>query len=315
MRAAVVDRYGPPEVVRVDHLPQPVPLAGEVLVRVNAVAVTSGDARIRGARFPRGFGLPARLIFGLRGPRRPVLGSAFSGTIERLGENVTGFRVGDAVCGMSGMRMGAHAEFHVVQAARLVSVPTTVSDDDAAGVLFGGTTALHYLRRLAPVRPGMSVLVVGASGAVGTNAVQLARLFGADVTAVTSTANIALAESLGAGRVIDYTRHDPGLHEARFDIVLDTVGSVSIRTGRGLLAEGGRLALVAADLVDTLRAHGSVVAGPAPEHTDDAAELVAMVADGKLRVIHERVFPLEEIVEAYRCVDSGRKVGNVIVHP
>lgn len=179
MRAAVVGRYGPPEVIRIASAPRPKLGAHELLVRVLTASVTSADARLRGARFPRGFAAPARLAFGITGPRRQVLGGTFAGLIERTGSGVGGFRPGDPVCGMTGLRMGTHAEFVAVRADGVAPVPSDVSFEDAAGVLFGGTTALHFLRDRVPVGPGSSILINGASGAVGTNAVQLAKHYGA----------------------------------------------------------------------------------------------------------------------------------------
>ena len=197
MRAAVVNRYGPPEDIVVAEIPTPELRPGEVLVRVEAVAVTSGDARLRAGRFPKGFGLLARLGVGLRGPRRRILGVALSGRVERVAPGVQGFAPGDEVAGMSGTRLGAHAEFVAVPAASMVHKPGTVAHADAAGVLFGGTTALYFLRDRAGVRPGDTVLVNGASGAVGSSAVQLAKYLGADVTAVTSAPNADLVAGWG----------------------------------------------------------------------------------------------------------------------
>lgn len=319
MRAAVVDRYGPPEVVRVAEVPVPEPRADQVLVRVVAVAVTSGDARIRAGRFPKGFAIPARLAFGLRGPRRAVQGSTFSGVVESVGAKVRGISPGDAVCGMTGMRMGAHAEHVAVDARRIVPKPESVDHDQAAGVLFGGTTALHFLRK-AGVARGTTVLVNGASGAVGTNIVQLARNLGAVVTGVTSSANAALVTSLGASDIIDHTVVDLGAVDlgtsvARYDVVVDTVGNVGIRGGRRLLAQGGRLLLVVASLGETIRARGDVVAGSGSERPDDMTALLRDVADGRLTVVLEPPIALDDIVEAHRRVDSGRKIGNVVVHP
>lgn len=315
MRAAVVERYGPPEVVHVVDRPRPEPRPGEIVVRVAAVAVSSGDARIRGARFPSGFGPFARMAFGLRGPRRPVLGSSFAGVVDVVGDRVSGLVPGDRVCGMTGIRMGAHAEYLTVPAERAARTPAGVSDDDAAGLLFGGSTAWHFLHGRASVAPGSSVLVNGASGAVGTNAVQLARHLGATVTGVTSAANAGLVTDLGAGRIIDHTRTDLAAVDERFDVVLDTVGNVSIATGRRLVAPGGVLLLAVAGLSDTVRARGDVVAGSAPERVEHFDRLLDLVAAGELRVIHDRHLPLAEIVEAHRLVDAGHKVGNVLVHP
>lgn len=315
MRAAVVEVYGGPDVVRVLDVPRPVPRGDEVLVRVHAAAVTSGDARIRGARFPRGFGPFARLAFGVRRPRRHVLGSTFSGVVEVAGEHAPGLSPGDDVCGMTGTRMGAHAEHVAVAARRLTHKPAAVSHEDAAGLLFGGSAALFFLRDKGRVAQGMSVLVNGASGAIGTNAVQLARHFGATVTGVTSGANVGLVRGLGAERVIDHEQEDVTRRAERFDIVLDTVGNVGIGAGRRLLDEGGVLLLAAADLGQTLRARGNVAAGVAPERVADFDLLLALVADGTIEVVHDQAFGLADIAEAHRRVDSGHKVGNVVVRP
>lgn len=315
MRAAVVERYGPPEVVRVTEVARPTSRADQVVVRVRSVAVTSADARIRAARFPAGFGVPARLAFGLRRPRRPVLGSAFSGEVVGTGAKVEGFAPGEEVCGMNGIAMGAHAEYVAVAANRLARTPSTVSHDDAAGVLFGGTTASYFLRTKASVGPGVRVLVNGASGAIGTNAVQLATHLGATTTAVTSTPNVALVTELGADRVIDHTRHPLADTTDRFDVVLDTVGNLSIASGRRLLADQGVLLLAVADLGDTLRARGDVAAGTAPERVADAEFLLELIAAGTLTVVLDAIHDLDGIVEAHRRVDTGRKVGNIIVRP
>jgi NADPH:quinone reductase-like Zn-dependent oxidoreductase len=314
MRAAVVDRYGPPDVVRVADVPVPVPRAGEVLVRVVAAAVTAADSRIRGARFPRGFGVPARLAFGVRRPRRAILGGAFSGVVEGVGADV-GLVPGDEVCGMTGIRLGAHAEYVTVAARRVVRTPADVRHDDAAGVLFGGTTALHFLRDEGRVARGRSVLVNGASGAIGTNAVQLAKHRGATVTGVTSTANVDLVTGLGADRVIDYTRTPLSGIAERFDVVLDAVGTISAAAGRRLLTDDGVLLLAVATLGETVLPRRGVRAGTAPERPEDIALLLEMVAKGELTVVVDRVHELDGIVAAHERVDSGRKVGNVLVRP
>ncbi len=315
MRAAVVRRYGPPDVVRVDEVATPTPGAKDVLVRVRSTAVTAADARIRGARFPRGFGPFARLAFGIRRPRRPVLGNTFSGVVEAVGASVGGVSVGDEVAGTTGLRMGTHAEYVVVPAARVVPKPSGVSHDDAAGVLFGGSTALVFLRDKATVAPGAAVLVNGASGAVGSSAVQLAKRAGATVTGVTSGANAELVRSLGADHVVDHTTTDLASLTERYDVVLDAVGTLSPASGRRLLADGGVLLLAVAALGEVLRARGDVKAGPAPERVEDARELLDLVASGALRVVIDEVLPLDRVVEAHARVDSGRKVGNLLLHP
>lgn len=313
MRAAVAQRYGPPEVVRVIDVAPPEPGKGQVLVRVHAAAVTSADARIRSATFPHGFGVLGRLAFGIRRPRRPVLGSAYAGVVDAVGPGVTTFDVGDHVAGMAGLRLGAHAELLVVAADKVAALPPGVDDADAAGALFGGTTALYFLRDRGAIAPGMSVLVNGASGAIGTNAVQLARHFGAEVTAVCSGANASLVTELGAAHVVDHTTTDLGSMPERFDLVLDAVGNLTIASGRRLLADGGKLLLAVADLADTVRARGDVAAGSSKERVVDMDLLLAMLADGTLRTVVDASFPLEGIVAAHRRVDTGHKVGNVLV--
>ncbi|MBM3518590.1 MAG: NAD(P)-dependent alcohol dehydrogenase [Alphaproteobacteria bacterium] len=315
MKAAVVRRYGGPEVVDVVEVPRPQARRGEVLVRVHAAAVTSGDARIRAARFPGGFAVPSRLLLGLRGPRQAVLGTALSGVVEAVGDAVTSFAVGDAVCAMNAPQMGGHAEYVAVDARRLVNVPPGVSHDDAAGVLFGGATAMHFLLTKGHLGAGMTVLVNGASGAVGTSAVQLARQHGAVVTGVCSAANRSLVADLGASEVIDYRVTPLTELTGRYDLVLDTVGNLDLRSGRRLLTDRGILLLASASLGQVLRARGNVVAGLAAARRKDLALLLQQVAEGSLRVIHDQTFSLADIRAAHSRVDSGRKVGNVVVRP
>jgi NADPH:quinone reductase-like Zn-dependent oxidoreductase len=318
MRAVVVERYGPPEIAQVREVPTPSPRAGEVLVRVMAAPVTSGDARLRSGRFPKGFAVPARLAMGIRGPRHSILGAAFSGDVAALGEGVNGFAVGDRVSGMTGMRMGAHAEFVIATPAKLVATPASVTHDAAAAVLFGGTTALDYLRDKAKLAAGATVLINGASGAVGTSAVQLAKHLGAHVTGLTSDANFDLVRRLGADCVIDYrTTSLDDLHARgeRFDVVFDTVGNVSPASGRRLLTDAGVLLLAVASLGDMLAARGPVKAGPASESPELMETVLRLTADGVLDPLIEASLPLQQIVTAYRRVDSGRKVGNIVVRP
>ncbi|PKH43465.1 NADPH:quinone reductase [Nocardioides alpinus] len=313
MKAAVVERYGPPEVVSVLDLPDPVAGKGQVLVRVHATTLNSGDARIRGCRFPPGFAVPGRLALGLRGPRRAVLGGVYSGVVEEVGRGVTGVAVGDEVCGMTGARMGAHAELAAVRVDRLAPKPAEVSHDQAAAILFGGSTARHFLRDL--VGPGKRVLVNGASGAVGTAAVQIAHLAGSHVTAVCSARNADLVRSLGADEVVDHASTSVLDLPEKYDVVLDTVGNLDRRTGLRLLAPDGVLVLVAAGLADTVLARGNVRAGVSSEDPVAFAWLLERIAAGELRAVVDRTVPLADIVEAHRLVDSGRKVGSLVVTP
>lgn len=315
MRAALVARYGPPEVVAIAEAPIPEPRAGEVLVRVAATAVTAADSRLRAVRFPSGFSAFARPAMGFRGPRARILGNSLSGTIERVGPGVTAYAPGDEVAGMTGSRMQAHAEFAVAPVRSLARKPAEVAHSDAAGILFGGTTALHFLRDRARVAQGETVLVNGASGSVGSAAVQLARHLGAPVTAVAGPRNHELVLRLGAARAIDYTETPVASLAERFDVVLDAVGNVARADGLRLLTDRGRLALVVAGLVDTVRAGGRVLAGPAPERAEDIAFLLGLVASGDLDPVTEIAGGLGALPEAHRLVDSGRKVGNLVVLP
>ena len=315
MRAASVERYGPPEHVVVSDTPTPELRRGEVLVRVEAAAVTAADARLRAGRFPQGFALLARLGVGIRGPRARVLGSTLSGRVEQVAPDVTRFLPGDAVAGMTGLKMGAHAEYVTVSASALVRKPVGVQNADAAGVLFGGTTALWFLRDRAGVKAGMRVLVNGASGAVGTSAVQLAKHLGATVTAVTSSRNRELVVRLGADRVVDYAKTPVATLDDRFDVVFDAVGNVSRAEGLRLLVPTGSLILAVADLLDTVRARGRVLAGPAPQRGEDFAFLLDLVASGDLDPVTEVVGGLESVPEAHRRIDTGRKVGNLVILP
>lgn len=315
MRAAVNESYGPPEVVHVVDVPAPTAGPRDVLVRVHAAAVTAADARLRGARFPRGFAVLGRLALGVRRPRRQILGGVFSGVVEAVGEKVQGFAVGDEVCGSTGMRMGAHAELVAAPAAKVVRLPAGVSHEDAAAILFGGSTALHFLRDKAGVRPGQKVLVNGASGAIGTVAVQLARRYGATVTGVTSTPNLALVTDLGAQHVVDHTTTRVTDLTERFDVVLDTVGNLDAEAGRRLLTDDGVLILAVAGLAQVIRARGNVKAGPAPERSENFACLVGLLAAGRIRAVIEAVDDLDGIAAMHARVDSGHKVGNLVVRP
>lgn len=313
MRAAVVERYGPPEVVSVVERPDPVAGKGQVLVRVHATALNSGDARIRGCRFPRGFAVPGRLALGIRGPRRAVLGVVYSGVVEAVGPGVSGVSVGDEVCGMTGAGMGAHAELAAVRADRLCAKPAGVDHRQAAAILFGGSTARHFLHDV--VGPGRRVLVNGASGAVGTAAVQIAHLAGAHVTGVCSARNADLVRSLGADVVVDHARTGVvDLHET-YDVVMDTVGNLDRRSGRRLLATDGVLILAVAGLAETVLARGNVRAGVSSEDPANFAWLLDQVAAGELRAVVDHTLPLSDVVEAHRIVDSGRKVGNLVILP
>ena len=312
MRAAVVTRYGPPSNALVTDVPEPTARQEELLVHVHAAAVTSGDARIRAGSFPKGMGTLARLGIGLRGPRSKVLGMAFSGVVAQTAAG-SDLQIGDRVAGMTGS--GAHAERMAVKARRVVRVPESVSHEAAAAVLFGSSTALFYLHELGSVQPGQTVLVNGASGAVGTSSVQFTAAAGAEVTGVTSARNAELVRSLGAASTVDYEQRPVADLPDRFDMVIDMVGNISPRLARRLVTPDGIAVLGVAGLGEMMQARGQVRAGVAralPEHFSLA---LAALADGSLQPVIQAALPLEQIPDAYAIVDSGRKVGNVIVLP
>ncbi len=320
MKAVLAERYGPPEVLQIREIATPTPKAGEILIRIHATTVTSADWRLRSQTVPTGFGLIMRLVFGLRKPRQPILGSELAGVVAAIGRDVTRFQVGERVFAFSDMRLGCHAEYIVLpQDGLVVATPPGLTDDTAAALCFGGTTALDFLRR-AKVRRGERLLVNGASGAVGTAVVQLARRAGAEVTGVCSTANLDLVRSLGAVQVIDYSRDDFTGNGETYDVIVDTVGTAPFSRCRRSLKPGGRLLLVLAGLPDMLRglwvsltSGRRVIAGPAAAKLDDLRMLAALAETGEFQPVIDRIYPLQQIVEAHRYVDTGRKKGNVII--
>jgi len=316
MRAWFCRAYGGPDVLRVESRPRPVPREREVLVRIHATTVSSGDSRIRALRLPRGFGALGRLIFGFRRPRQPILGTEFSGTVAAVGRQVTAWRTGDRVIGFPGTGMGSHAEFRIMPAnGRLVAKPPQITDEEGAALCFGSTTALHFLRK-AVVRPGERVLVIGAVGTVGSAMVQLGRHFGARVTALTSTANTELARSLGAEEVIDYQRQDFLRLGKYFDVIADTVGAADCNQCRAVMNEHGRYLAIAADLAGMLaRPVGTrrTIAGAAPERREDVNHLAGLCTQAVLRPLIDSVFPFENLPAAHARVDTGRKRGAVVV--
>ena len=320
MRAAVVTRYGAPDVIALQTRPVPRCGPGDILVRVRATTVSSGDARVRARRVPEGMGLLVRLALGWNVPRQPILGTECAGEVVAVGAAVTRFRVGDAVVAFTGAAMTAHAEYMRIPAdGAVVRKPAGLGWEEAAALLFGGTTAYHYLPRAA-VKPGERVLVLGASGAVGVAAVQLARAMGAEVTGVCSAANAALVLGLGAARVIDYAVEDFTQGDARWDVVMDCVGATDYARCHRVLTPGGRLVRVVCGLAGLIaapfqgrRAGHRVIAGVAAERPEDVAALVAMAGEGTYRAVIDAVFPLARIADAHARVDSGRKRGSVVV--
>jgi NADPH:quinone reductase-like Zn-dependent oxidoreductase len=320
VKAIVYTRYGPPGVLRLEEMDKPMPKVDEVLIKVRATTVTAGDCRVRSLDVPAGFGLISRLVLGVFGPRQPILGTELAGEIEATGKDVTRFRVGDQIFASSGAGMGCYAEHKIMREdAAIVPKPANLSFEDAAAIPFGGATALAFFRR-GNIRSGDKVLINGASGGVGTAAVQLAKHFGADVTGVCSTSNLDLVRSIGADSVIDYTREDFTEKDQTYDIILDTVGTVPFSRAKNSLKRGGRLLQVLAGLPDMLQipwvritSSKKVIAGTFAVRAEDLRLLAGLAEAGELRPVIDRRYPFEQMAEAHSYVDRGHKKGNVVV--
>ena len=321
MKAIVYHRYGTPDVVELAEVPKPTVKDREVLIRIRATTVTTGDWRARSLTMPAGFGLMGRLVFGIFGPRKAILGTELAGEVEAVGRAVTRFKAGDQVFAFTGASYGCHAEYRTMAEDGLIALkPANLSFEEAAALSFGGTTALNFLRDKAAIKSGDSVLIVGASGGVGTAAVQIAKHFGAKVTGVCSTANLELVLSIGADKVIDYTSEDFAKNDETYDIILDTTGTTSFSRCENALEHGGRLLLVMASFAQTLgmerpsKASGKkVIAGVAIPRVEDMRLLAELAERGELRPVIDRSYPLEDAAEAHAHVDRGRKRGNVVM--
>ena len=310
MKAVMCTGYGPPDVLELRQAEKPVPKDHEVLIKVCATTAHRGDVRIRSFDVPRGQRFMARLVLGFTRPKNPILGMELAGVVESVGKDVTLFKPGDEVFGFTGWGLGAYAEYvclrerprrSVTKDGMLATKPATMTfEEAAAGVATGGVTALGVLSK-AHIQSGQKVLIYGASGSVGTYAVQLAKSFGAHVTGVCSTANLELVRSLGADRVIDYTQQDFTEGDEIYDVVFDAVGKLSPSRARRPLSKTGVYLNVNKD---------SRSKGGSPE---DLAFLKDLIETGKVRTVIDRRYPLEEIVEAHTYVEKGHKKGHVVV--
>lgn len=326
MRAAVVRRYGPPEVVSIEEVPDPVVKPGQVLVRIRATGVSRGDARVRGFDLPRAvFWIPARLMLGVFRPRKPILGTEFAGVVEAVGDGATRFKVGDAVFGAAkfAKNTGTHCELLAIgEDEAIAPKPERMSFEEAGCVAFGCLTAGYFLRRLGKLKAGERVLIIGASGAVGCAAVQIAKHAGATVVGVCSGANAELVKSIGADEVIDYTASDytnPAVVVEPFDVVFDTVGASSLGACRGIMTENGRFlaAVMGVREMVQLMTNGlrtrKLRSGVDPQSPEELERCRVMIEEGAYRSVIDSEYPLEDIVEAHRRADSDRKRGNVVV--
>jgi NADPH:quinone reductase-like Zn-dependent oxidoreductase len=321
MRAVVYDRYGPPEVQRLEDVARPVPARDEVRVKVHATTVNRLDCATREANRRSGLAvsLISRLVFGIRRPRRRILGSEYAGEVVALGAAVHEFAVGDQVFGITGLGFAAHAEFICVrESSRVGSKPDGMSFEQAAAVCDGAFNALSCLRPVH-LQKGRTILIYGASGSIGTAGVQLARYFGADVTAVCGTKNLELVKSLGADRVIDYTKEDFLRNGETYDVIFDAVGKLSFRRCRGSLKRGG--SYLATDGLRNLvlalrpwRREGKKVRFPSSMPTKkDILFTKELIEAGRYRPVIDRCYPLEAVIEATRYVETEQKTGNVVL--
>ena len=316
MKAIVYESYGRPEVLQLKEVEKPTPKANEVLVRIYATAVNSGDVRMRKAD-----PWAVRLMLGLIRPKIRILGVVLAGEIEAVGKDVTLFKEGDSVYGMTGMSFGAYAEYKCLPEDGVLAIkPASLTYKEAAAIPFGGNTALHFLRK-AKIQAGQKVLIYGASGAVGTSAVQLAKYFGAEVTGVCSTANVAMMKSLGADKVIDYNKEDFSKNGETYDIVFDTVGRSPFSGSLKSLKKNGyylrvvhmSLSPVIRGLWTSLTSSKKVIGGVATEKAENLIFLNSLIEAAQLKPVIDRTYPIEEIVEAHEYVEKGHKKGNVMI--
>lgn len=315
MKAVICTKYGAPEVLKLQDVEKPSPKENEILIKMHATSVNSGDTRIR-----RADPFIIRLIFGWKQPRKSILGVIVSGEIEAVGKKVTTYRVGDKVYGSTGMNFGSYAEYVTVpEDATLSLIPKHFSFEEAAAIPFGATASLHFLLK-AKIQWGQKVLIYGASGALGCAGIQLAKYFGAHVTAVCSTKNIDLVKSLGADEVIDYTKEDFTSNKIKYDVIYDTVNKSSFFPSFKKLNKGGVMLLASAGVIKmfftpilALFTKKKIISGVIKATAFEMKYITSLVDDDKLRATIDKTYALREIAEAHAYVDKGHKKGNVVI--
>lgn len=317
MKASVHKTYGPPEVLELREVKKPIPKDDEVLVKVYATTATSGDCKVRSAK-----PFAVRFIFGLKKPRIGILGSELSGEVEGTGKDVKLFKTGDLVLCGTGIALGANAEYVCLKEKDAIVIkPLNMTFEEAASVPFGATTSLFFLRDKGEIKEGQKVLINGASGALGTYAVQLAKHFGTEVAAVCSTKNIELVKSLGADHVFDYTKEDFTQSGETYDIIFDTVGKTSFSKCKSSLKENGiyltsvpGLPQYAGMMSTSVRGSKKLKGGMAPMRKADLLFLKELIETGEIRSVIDRSYPLSEVAAAHRYVETGHKKGSVVIN-
>jgi len=319
MKAIVCSRFGDAGAIELRDVPDPVPRVKEVLIKIHATTVTTGDWRIWSRTLPTGFHLLSYLIFGIRTPRHPIFGTDLAGEVVGVGSGVTRFNVGDQVVAVTGMGLGGHAEYiSLPETGAIVKKPAGLSYDDAVSLCFGGLTALDFLQR-AGIKKGERVLVNGASGSVGIHAVEFARHMGAVVTAVCSPSRHDFVLSIGAEAVLDYSGGNLFAQETRYDVIMDCAGNLNFGNSKHLLKPGGRLILIAAgipQMLGTLKAiggHCRAIVGPIKESAEAMQKLMDLAAVGVLKPVIDRRWPLSGVSQAFMHVGSKQKQGNTVI--
>jgi NADPH:quinone reductase-like Zn-dependent oxidoreductase len=324
MKAIVWTNYGPPEVLQFKEVEKPAPKDDELLIKIHATTVTAGDCEMRSLKLPLGLSLPMRLYVGFSKPQRiTILGQELAGEVEAVGKDVQHFRTGDQVFAATSMRLGAYAEYICLSATPdggvLAHKPANMTYAEAAAVPVGGLEALHFLSR-AKIQPGEQVLINGAGGSIGTMAVQLARHFGAEVTAVDSADKLAMLRSLGAAKVIDYTQGDFTRTGATYDVIFDVPGKSSFSRSIRVLKPNGRYLLANPRVSTMLRGlwtskttNKQVIFDQSTRKTEELLFLKELIEAGKLQAVIDRRYPLAQIAEAHRYVELGHKKGNVVI--
>ncbi|MEZ5462890.1 NAD(P)-dependent alcohol dehydrogenase [Dokdonella sp.] len=321
MKAITYARYGPPSVLQTQDVPDPQPGVNDILIRVRAAEATKSDCEMRSFKFSvKWFWLPLRIALGIRRPRRQILGGYFSGEIVACGSGVANFSPGQAVFGATGLAMGAYAEYLVLPATSTISPkPSSMSFADAAAVPLGGLNALHFMR-LAKIRPGEKVLVLGAGGSIGLHGIQIAKAMGAQVTAVDSTAKEILCRRSGADHYIDYLREDPFQSDGLYDVIFDMVPSGAYADRMRVLAPGGRylsgnprLSVMLRSLFTHLFSSRTASFAFARESIAELRELTKLIEEGRIRSIVDRVFPMDQAAEAHRLVETEQRLGAIVI--